>query len=676
MKVSLLRRCVVVAMIVLCAVAGAASNTRRQAAGTCSKETNYETLRYTIRNIRIDDPWRFLRLSTGTDEAEKAAQSLKGKPYNTGQVDTVFKIVESKRLLDSELSYSAIELENCADNQLDVVYKMFSVRISPLFSSTFEFRQKEKNDPAEASGVADKTNVKFVPEAGYDATNKLFGGGTGEVKWRGRGIPFDALSLTGLGGSTLRRGSATLTGHHESATKLVSSAEWRLDYEYSSLPTDSAQLKNGRVAFQAMGMTRPLKGVVFRFGAQGEGGNQQSNFSQSALSSRTLSSSGYSSLKVYGGLTLHPRNQAIAASYGLELGSTGSSLHGDWRKHVADVAHEFWVPVGDHRMFEVEQRLTAGTAQILRSIPVKALFFGGNREEPFVPGQTWSIRANPVIRSIPSNRFYRTRDGAGAERFISYNSTVAVTVWRKPLVPRELIENPDFTQKLNGALVSSTSILQVTYASEDGHFRDALKLVPPLGERMQELQELVAALPSADECTDAIDSAMILVTNIKKQKPARAYGSVKELLPGGDDSIENLVAICKTGTEAPVVIAKADAVGALAGQMQSSFTLIDQARATARAEQDMVYVRRTLDIVLHDLNIASISPLFIFDVAQIGPKANGPYSGTRYGIGGGIRFSLVNMVHFSGGYAVNPSRQPGEPPGAVFFKLSTRSLFR
>ena len=674
MKVACIWRSVMAAALVLVAGVGASGETRHATPGICSKGTNYEALGYIIRDARIEDPWRFMRLGAGDDEAEKATQGLNGKTYNTLEVNNVFKVVENKRLLtNSEISYSTIELENCSDKQVDVVFKVFSVQISPLFSSTFEFRQSEKNNPQEAAGVANKRNVKFVPVAGYDPTNKFFGGGSAEAKWEATGMPFDSLSLAALEGSSTRSASAALSGRYESATRLLSSVDWRLDYQYSSVPTDRARFNSGRLALQVKGTTRPLNGLILRFGARGEGGNQQSDFAAADLAPRTLPSSAYSSLKFYGGLTAHPRNQAFAASYGLEIGSAGTRLRGDWRKHIADFAHEFWMPVGDHREVDIEQRLTAGAVQTLHFVPVKSLFFGGNREEQFIPGDTWSIRSNPVIRSIPANRFYRTRDGAGGERFVSYNSTIAITAWRKPLVPRELTEDPEFKKKMHGALVSSTSILQVTYASDDNHFHDALKLLPDIADKLQALSD---AMPSSGDCTDAIDSALLTVKNAKKAKPARAYGSVKELLPGGDDDLENVVTLCKTDPDKPSVIAAADALGRAAKPLQTTFALIDQDAATKKAEMDMVFVKRTLNIILNDLNIASVSPLFIFDVAHVGPKASGPFSGTRYGVGGGIRFSLVNMVNFSGGYAVNPSRRPGEPPGAVFFSLSTRSLFR
>ena len=194
------------------------------------------------------------------------------------------------------------------------------------------------------------------------------------------------MSFQALGPTSLRSGSATASGSANSATRIISSAEWKLQYDYSALATDPGAVNTGRVAFQANATTRPLKGLVLRFGTLLDGGNQQTDFSPAELGSNTLASSGYSATKFYAGLSMAQRRHALKASYGIEFGSIGAGLHGDWRKHIGDIADELWLPIGDHRRVEIEQQLTAGTIQVLHTIPAGALFFGGNREDPFIPG--------------------------------------------------------------------------------------------------------------------------------------------------------------------------------------------------------------------------------------------------------------------------------------------------
>ena len=79
---------------------------------------------------------------------------------------------------------------------------------------------------------------------------------------------------------------------------------------------------------------------------------------------------------------------------------------------------------------------------------------------------------------------------------------------------------------------------------------------------------------------------------------------------------------------------------------------------------------RALDVFLNELNLYSIAPVAMFDIARVWPVGEG----VRYGIGPGLRLSLVN-VNFTFGYAYNPQRLPKEKHGALFFSLDVTELF-
>ena len=104
--------------------------------------------------------------------------------------------------------------------------------------------------------------------------------------------------------------------------------------------------------------------------------------------------------------------------------------------------------------------------------------------------------------------------------------------------------------------------------------------------------------------------------------------------------------------------------------MLAEFKQIDENRAQKQATADMAFTRRTLNTLFNDVNIYSISPVFVFDVARIGPGG-----GTRYGPGAGIRFELATTAHFTLGYAWNVTRGPGEGRGNIFFAIGVRDLF-
>jgi hypothetical protein len=108
--------------------------------------------------------------------------------------------------------------------------------------------------------------------------------------------------------------------------------------------------------------------------------------------------------------------------------------------------------------------------------------------------------------------------------------------------------------------------------------------------------------------------------------------------------------------------------------MTAEFKQIDEARAQKQATNDMAFTRRTLNTLFNDVNIYSISPVFVFDVARIGPR-NGSFGGTRYGPGAGIRFELATTAHFTLGYAWNVNQGPGEGRGNIFFAIGVRDLF-
>ena len=75
------------------------------------------------------------------------------------------------------------------------------------------------------------------------------------------------------------------------------------------------------------------------------------------------------------------------------------------------------------------------------------------------------------------------------------------------------------------------------------------------------------------------------------------------------------------------------------------------------------------------MNIYSIGPIFIFDTDRIWPQTI-PGNGLRYGIGGGVRLTLVSHANLTLGYARNLNRIPQESSGALFFSISTTELLR
>lgn len=654
---------------------------------------------FTIRSARINDPFWMLRWRRPSPDILTAVEELRGKSYAFDTVNAVSQKIESKAWLPdmpddrAAISYSDIVLENCEGQQLDVVFDIFSAGISPTLSTVFEWRSREKA-PNEAAGVV-RTNAafQFAPEVSFDQAQRATAGGRAQATWTKSQAPFGAVEIAGRGSSAAHALRLSLTGQHDSATAWLGHADWRLALQDSSVPVDNALMDDRRLGFQFSGTSKPQKGVVLRFGGVLEGGLLQSGFLAAELPSNTVADSHFTSSRLYGGITARGHHHAFEASYGLVLGSTGNSFHGDWRKHIGDIAHEFWLPFSDHRLFEVEQRLTVGRLQALGAVPAAERFFGGANEVPLVLGDNWRIRANPVVRSIPANGYSRTDAGAGGDRFFSYNSTTAFTVWGRPIVPRELLDDESFRRKLNGAIVSQRSLLDVVYQSNDQNFRAIKDGLPNVVAKLDQIgtakdaaRAAASTVPAADfePCEDALRSSSSAAKKGVAGKRPQAFGWVKEMLPDGDFALIAVVSACGVDlvtTLKGAAVATADLESASADLSQlsaaivKSFNAIDTKRAGDRAAADVRYTERALGVITREMNVTSISPVFVFDVARIGPGGGSSDSGNRYAIGGGIRFTLVSTVSITATYAANPRKRPGERSGAFVFSLTTRNLF-
>jgi hypothetical protein len=467
-------------------------------------------------------------------------------------------------------------------------------------------------------------------------------------------------------------------------------ADWRFNYQNYSLPAGATRLKNAGLSVQIDGQTRPFwkSSFLARVGGLLQGGNMQSGvLPADLLPPQTISNAAYGSLKGYLGLSSRTNHNVFSASYGLELGSVRPYAQIDWLKHIGDVTDEFWISIGDHKPLEVESRFTIGSIQVLHSIPLSARFFGGNDEQFFVPGDSWQIRDAPVIRAIPANRFYLTSQGAGADRFASINLTVAYPVKSHPIMPKDLSADQEFNRLLQAQIISAASVEQNYYSWKDPHFGAALNKLPDLKQLLDALQMAVntvqAKLPGSlqgeiADCTTSIGVAAFDVTNTQAAKGLAQYGDLSALLPVDSDDLKSVEDTCEGElnqqlNDASIRTATA-AVDAARTAILNDFNAIDQNLAAQKAANDIAFVSRTLNTLFKDLNIFSVSPVAVFDMASIGP-AKGTLGGNRIGPGGGVRLELASYVNFTLGYAWNVNRQPGEGNGALFFSINVRDLF-
>lgn len=677
---------------------------RRTIESAVCEKIDFEAAGYTVRSSRVENPFGFLPWvrAARRNAGSEISALVDGKPFSYETASgKALEIVEKNFNADStdariKIRVELVSVENCSDLKLDLVYRVYSTQIRPVLGGSPESRQTERETPQTAAGQTSvlkpaSSPVYLNPEGGYDFTNKPYGGARLEITSKDDwALPFNSAVVEGVGSSEMRRLSATVEGSKDSEGWL-SHSEWLLNYSNYSLPTGAGEFKGGSLSGQFSGTTKAYAdgNLSFRFGAHLEGGNRQSNVRDLPLAAGTVSDAGFGSFKSYVGFYSRLPHNVLSASYGLELGAVGPASRVDWRKHVGDIRHEFWYPVGDHRILSLESRLTAGRIQVPRSIPLSERFFGGANEQLFIPGESWEIRANPVIRAIPASEFYRTAEGAGGKRFVSYNLTAAYAVWRKPLVPRELTTDEDFNNELEGAINTVTSTLQNYYASQDEHFKNVVKRLPQVKTALEDLKQKVSdsqaehpdestALYAA--CTKAVNGALRRMNSAIDPQGGEQYGLVAFVLSDDLTEIQLVKATAACGRDLnasvgdPSIAASSANVSNLRDSLLAEFNRVDQKGAESRANSDMAFTRRTLKTLFEEVNIYSVSPVFVFDIAKLGPARQG-LGGTRYGPGAGIRLELATVANFTAGYAWNVRRGPGEGTGNVFFSINVRDLF-
>ncbi len=676
--------------------------------GSC-ENIDLEQAGFKVRDIRIDDPFGFLPWVKARERraSDQIVAMIKGKPFTYDQAAAkALDIIETENFLPDtsdqriKLRVEIVSVENCTGGEVDLVYRVYSTQIMPVLSARPEARITERQTPQTAAGqttvlIRESGPVHFTPTGGYDSTDLLYGGGRLEITprqmWK---LPFKSMMVEGQGSSRMHFVSAALEGSIGSATdssRWLAHAQWLLAFTNYSLPTGVGQIKGGHLTAQFAGVTKPFGGgnFTFRFGGSLDGGNRQSDVQTLVLPSDTVPSAGFGTLKLYTGLDSRLSHNVMAFSYGLELGSVGPATRVDWRKHIIDARHEFWYPLGDHRLLDLESRFTLGSIQVPGKIPLPETFFGGNNEEFLIAGDSWQIRANPVIRAIPASKFFRTADGAGSKHFVSYNLTAAYGIWRKSLVPRELTTDPEFNSELQGAITTVTSTLQNYYASQDPHFKIVLSQLPAVQTALEELKATVASSQVTHpgqspelfkSCMRAVSGALRRIGSAITPQGSDQYGLVSFLLSDDPEEIQ-LVKVnetCRSELSAAIGDAAIATASVKVANHRSAlvreFEQIDQSKAENTASDDMAFTRRTLNTLFKEVNIYSLSPVFVFDVARIGPSGNG-VGGTRYGPGAGIRLELASVAHFTLGYAWNVKQGAGEGKGNVFFSIGIRDLF-
>ena len=155
------------------------------------------------------------------------------------------------------------------------------------------------------------------------------------------------------------------------------------------------------------------------------------------------------------------------------------------------------------------------------------------------------------------------------------------------------------------------------------------------------------------------------------------FGGLLAYISGLRESIRDLrQPLVDRGLEALATQLDADVSEALIIQknVKAAYGKLRVPTAEAKANETVTYVGRVLEVFFREANLVAVSPVVMFDAARLRVLDAPDTNRFRYGIGAGMRFTLIN-VDFTAGYSFNPNRRLAEPRGAFVLRMDINDLF-
>jgi hypothetical protein len=662
-----------------------------------------EAAHYTVVGIAVDDPFTFLPFIDQRRNAlvTQLNKLLLNKPYTTDAVKTqALKLIAQSGLIPAgdnnfEFDIQSLDIEdiNRGNHTLKLRCRVLSIAPPYDLGGAFESQLVSQTSPQTVSGISQMhRNFRVIPQVAYNGAFGLIGGGTLNLSPAGKASKFiHDLSVSGQGSGNTRAIVIALSGSTHNRS-LLTDTDWYLDYSNNTAPVGVSSIAGAALSAQFNTQTRPFwkDSTFFRSGFFIQGGNEQARPSSAVLPANTILNTGEGSIRLYEGLSQFSNHDALSVSYGIEFGSIGPATRIDWRKHIAEVSADSWWDIGSHHPFELESDLNIGALQIPGQVPLAERFFGGNAEHFFIPNNTWQIHDQPYFRAVPANELSTTSQGLGGDNFWTVNLTLSYPFFVHPLVPQDVTSDPEVQTAINSALGTAQSLEVVYYEYKDPNYAVAAALLPAIQTSLQQIKDHLDTARKAstdptldfDDCSDAIGDALQSIKDAQSKNNSGQYGNVTsltDLTPNDDDLLGVVRQYCGDNLNASLNNQTlANDLTAIATQRTTLLTnlkKIDVADAQKKAAADLALAHKTLNTLFKEVNIVSIAPVAVLDIARLGP-AQPQAGGTRLGPGGGFRVELASYVDFTLGYAANVLRQTGEAHGALFFSMGFRDLFR
>jgi hypothetical protein len=678
---------------------------------------------YTITEVKLIDPVGFVIPFNPLDMKLRDGLRLK-KDGTFAATDYRADFAWLAQTLDAQFdsshqqvrfTYAGGAIVDCNPAQPDATHKGTLRVLYPVFTSvlplplpTFEEQSSESKRPATTGSLrAEDKNAEVVPLGGNDATRGFFGG----LSFSDETKALDFAGQTELSGNS-QSGLLTLgsPGAVHGATNHPT--VWGASLQYDNIPAGALRYKETKLHVRLSTATKEFGASqsIFRFGGAGEFGRQDSSVTGTAVPV----DSNFASLKLYAGLTGRPGTSGFTASSGVQLGRALRIDAPMFGKFLLDTAYNHSFAIGQpkplrdnenftrvgltggvHRSIYLETRLTGGLIHNAAGAPLAERFLGGNVVQRFIPDDSWSIPAGAFIRSIAENRLGSTGSSPGGGRFYSANATIAFTAWGRPFLPKEMIESESgsssgtgFPEILNLPFNTAAKAIANTKELKDLAFlaemKDVSAKAAQLGQKNDDLFSVLKQIPSdlAGQMTlkpliSAVRSNALAIrtaaADVAKKPDPKIIGPLTTSTVPALVTAVNQLAPALSDTAAANLALRLQNLASEMSHLSAQIgreNNVPQDKYLDAAWEQLAPGHRALDVILHDLNIYSISPALMFDIARVWPAPEG----TRYGIGPGLRLSLFN-VNVTLGYSFSPRRLPGEEPGAIYVKLDITTLF-
>lgn len=229
---------------------------------------------------------------------------------------------------------------------------------------------------------------------------------------------------------------------------------------------------------------------------------------------------------------------------------------------------------------------------------------------------------------------FETRLAAGPGLVSARVLAVMPVIWQRPLLPAELRSQPELETQIDAAIASAESMLRIEHYARDPAF--------------QRISRSLVSGGLDNACFPPSFSRRL--KSARGQTGARQYGLVDALL---------------------AIAGPLDCSPKLLDALRDDFARINRQSAARLAAAEMSQVRTLVDRLLHHTPLLAVRPVALVEAVV----SSTPGRTALPGVGGGLRFSLLNWIEATAGYSWHIRHRPGEPPGSPFVEVRFRDPF-